>query len=44
MVSLFRIVESARGSIVIDGVDISLIGLKELRSAGDVASVTRVET
>jgi ABC-type multidrug transport system fused ATPase/permease subunit len=33
MVSLFRIVESAPGSILIDGVDISLIGLRELRSS-----------
>jgi len=32
MVALFRIVESAGGSILIDGVDISKLGLKKLRS------------
>lgn len=30
--SLFRIVEAAEGSIIIDGVDISNIGLHTLRS------------
>ena len=33
MVSLFRLVECSPGSIVIDGVDIASIGLRELRSA-----------
>ena len=31
-IALFRMVELARGSIVIDGVDISSIGLEDLRS------------
>ena len=30
--ALFRVIEAASGSIVIDGVDISSIGLHELRS------------
>jgi len=29
---LFRIIEKAQGSIVIDGIDISTIGLQDLRS------------
>jgi ATP-binding cassette subfamily C (CFTR/MRP) protein 1 len=32
MVALFRIVEAAGGRIVIDGVDISTLGLNALRS------------
>lgn len=31
--SLFRVIESAAGSIVIDGVDISKLGLHELRNS-----------
>lgn len=30
--ALFRILEKAKGSIVIDGIDISTIGLHDLRS------------
>ena len=30
--SLFRLIEAAQGSIIIDGVDISYIGLHELRN------------
>ena len=32
MLALFRIIEAADGQIVIDGVDISQIGLHQLRS------------
>jgi ABC-type multidrug transport system fused ATPase/permease subunit len=31
--SLFRIVESAEGCILIDGIDIANVGLQELRSS-----------
>lgn len=30
--ALFRIIEKAQGSIVIDGIDVSTIGLHDLRS------------
>merc|ERR1711968_238616 len=33
LVSIFRIVEGAAGSILLDGVDISTLGLKDLRSS-----------
>ena len=33
MLALFRLVEAAEGSIYIDGVDISKLGLEKLRSS-----------
>ncbi len=40
--SLFRIIEAAGGSITIDGVDISTIGLGRLREALTVIPQVRV--